>query len=94
MAAVHPQKPLDYVIQQHTQKHSPFHVVAKGSENYQDYMADKVAAKNERIEYLEEVLQEKHIEIISYRVGVIGLGITLGITLYQWLVVCGGASPV
>lgn len=94
MAAVHPQKPLDYVIQQYTQKHSPFHVVAKGSENYHDYMADKVAAKNERIDYLEQLLDDKKIEITCYRVGVIGLAITLGITLYQWLVVCGGTAPV
>ena len=94
MAAVHHQQPLDYVINHHTQKHNPFHVVAKGPMDYQDYMAAKVEAKNERIQYLEDVLEDKKTEIISYRVGVIGLAITLGITLYQWLVVCGGAAPV
>ncbi len=94
MAAVHPQKPLDYVIQQHTQKHTPFHVVAKCAPDYHEFMADKVAAKNERIEYLEMMLEDKHIEIISYRVAVACLLITFGLTLYQLIGVCGGAAPV
>jgi hypothetical protein len=93
MAAVHHQ-PVDYVIQQHTQKHNPFHVVAKGTSDYHEFMVDKVLAKNERIEFLEEQLEDKKIEIISYRVGVIGLAITLGLTLYNWLVVCGGSAPI
>lgn len=93
MAAVHHQ-PVDYIIHSHAKTHAPFQVVAKGKPDYHDYMAEKVAAKNERIEFLEEQLEDKKVEIISYRVGVVGLAITLGITLYQWLVVCGDAAPV
>lgn len=87
-------KTLDYVSNVVPMQHAPSHVTAKGHTDYMDYMQDKVKAKNERIEYLEEQISLLKTDRNSAVVGVVGLLITLGITLYQWLVVCHGQAPI
>lgn len=73
--------------------HAPRHVTAKGETDYLDYMAKKVQAKNERIEYLEEQNGFLKNDLITAALAAVLLLITNGIVLYQWLVVCGGQAP-
>jgi len=88
-----PKASLDYV-EDPIDHHVPRHITMTGHMNYHDYMAEKIAAKNERIDHLELCNRYLEDDITTYRVGVVGLLITLGIVLYQWLVVCNGQSPI
>lgn len=87
-----PKAPLDYVDVKHD-VYEDSHVTIKGSMSYADFMAEKVKAKNSRIQYLEEKVDLLKIDLISAVVAVVGLLLTLSLTMYQWLVVCHGQAP-
>lgn len=87
-----PKSPLDYVDVNHD-VYEDIHVTIKGSMSYADFMAEKVNAKNSRIQYLEEKVDLLKTDLISAVVAVVGLLLTLALTMYQWLVVCHGNPP-
>jgi hypothetical protein len=88
------QQPMDYVSHKHDRLFDKRIIQNNPSENYFEYLQNKITAKNNHIEYLNEQLDNQRTDLISYRVALVGLIAALGMTLYQWLVVCGGNAPL
>lgn len=88
------QQPMDYVAHKHDRLFDKRITQQKPAESYFDYLQNKITAKNQHIDYLTEQLDNQKMDLISYQVALLGLSIALGLTLYQWIVVCGGSAPV
>lgn len=73
-------------------QHKPALIVTH-AQPWNDYLKEKCRAQKAHIEYLQQQLGYKKWDLIAAWSAVGCLLITLGIVLYQWLIVCAGNAP-